>query len=208
MGNQPKPFSVVVGIDFSEMSTEALRVALNLAHGSGDSVVHLVHVMSPYAAAEMPIKITFDAVEAEARKELAALHASVVARSRVPVTAALVLGDPVLALPKFAADAHADLIVVGTHGRRGVSRLVFGSVAEAVTRTAPCSVLTVRPRVLAPEEHIEPPCAACAELSRAAAGGNSLCPRHQPRQHAKPHTYSELPNGFGLGSQSFQFPRQ
>ncbi len=206
MGEQPKRFSIVVGIDFSEMSTEALRVALNLAQGAGDSTVHLVHAVSPQAASHMPVMVTSEAVEAEARKQMVALHASVLTRSRVRVTAQVLLGAPVLVLPKAAADAHADLIVVGTHGRRGLSHLVFGSVAEAVTRTAPCSVLTVRPRVLAPEERIEPPCAECAQ-ARATGGDTSRCPCHSPRQHPRAHTYSELPDGFGLGSQSFHFPQ-
>ena len=46
----------------------------------------------------------------------------------------------------YAKDLHADVIVVGTHGRSGVSRLLMGSVAEHVVRSAPCPVLVVRPR--------------------------------------------------------------
>ena len=209
MGEQAKRFSIVVGIDFSEMSTEALRVAMNLAHGAGDSIVHLVHVLSPQAAATtLPLMSTFEAAEAGARKEMTALHASVMATSRVPVTAQVIVGTPTEVLPTFAGDSRADLIVVGTHGRQGIAHFVFGSVAEAVTRRAPCSVLTVRPRVLAPEERIEPPCAACAEQVQATSDKGATCPRHMPRQHPRAHTYSELPNGFGLGSQSFQFPER
>ena len=57
MGPQPKRFSIVVGIDFTEMSMEALRVALNLAQGSGDSIVHLVHVVSANASKTESAKI-------------------------------------------------------------------------------------------------------------------------------------------------------
>ncbi len=205
MDAKPKRFSIVVGIDFTEMSLEALRVALNFAHGSGGSIVHLVHVVSPNAASEMPLLVTFSDVEVEAHKQMEALHASVLSRSRVPVTAEVVVGAPTAVLPQFAADARADLIVVGTHGHHGF--LGFGSVAEAVNRKAPCSVLTVRPRMLAPDELIEPACSECAEQARATGDKTSRCPRHMPRQHPRAHTYSELPDGFGLGSQSFHFPR-
>ena len=48
-----------------------------------------------------------------------------------------------------ATEAHADLIVIGTHGRTGLTRLVIGSVAERVVRHAPCAVLTVKPTAVA-----------------------------------------------------------
>ncbi len=54
------------------------------------------------------------------------------------------VGDPRDVIDAVATELHADLIIMGTHGRRGLSRLVLGSVAEAVVRSAPCSVLTVR----------------------------------------------------------------
>jgi nucleotide-binding universal stress UspA family protein len=50
------------------------------------------------------------------------------------------------AIVEYARDVHADVIVVGTHGRSGVSRLLMGSVAEHVVRSAPCPVLVVRPK--------------------------------------------------------------
>jgi nucleotide-binding universal stress UspA family protein len=50
---------------------------------------------------------------------------------------------PADAVAKYAKEARIDLIVIGTHGRSGMSRLLLGSVAERVVRTAPCPVLTV-----------------------------------------------------------------
>ena len=50
-----------------------------------------------------------------------------------------------------AAESHADLIVIGTHGRTGLTRLVVGSVAERVVRLAPCAVLTIKPAAVAAE---------------------------------------------------------
>jgi nucleotide-binding universal stress UspA family protein len=55
-------------------------------------------------------------------------------------------GDPATEIVTAAREWPADLIVLGSHGRKGVSRLLIGSVAEAVTRRAPCPVLVVRAR--------------------------------------------------------------
>jgi hypothetical protein len=62
----------------------------------------------------------------------------------VHATSAVVCGAPVPSIVKAAESAGADLIVMGTHGRRGMGHLLLGSVAERVVRLAPCPVLTVR----------------------------------------------------------------
>jgi len=54
------------------------------------------------------------------------------------------IGSPAEEILRLAGEAHADLIVLGTHGRRGLSHFLLGSVAERVLRQAPCPVLTVR----------------------------------------------------------------
>ena len=58
--------------------------------------------------------------------------------------AVLRTGDARDSIIQAAEELHADLIVMGTHGRRGVSRALLGSIAETVVRSAPCPVLTVR----------------------------------------------------------------
>jgi nucleotide-binding universal stress UspA family protein len=198
MNEQTKRFTIVVGVDFSELSAEALRVAIRLAQ-SGNGVVHLVHIVAPItSAAEIPVPFPLDAVEAAARKQLAEVHAKVLAAG-VPTTATVEIGSPEQLLPQIALRLRADLIVVSTHGRKGLQRFALGSVAESVTRNAPCSVLTVRPRVLAPEELIEPPCPDCV------ARGTGSCARHS-EHHPRAHTYSEIAEGFGLGSMSLRLP--
>jgi hypothetical protein len=87
---------------------------------------------------------------------------------------------PAEEIAQLSADLDADLVVVGTHGRRGVSRMLMGSVAEGVVRLSPCTVLVVRPKQTdAP--HITPPCADCAETRRASGGAELWCTAH--RQH-------------------------
>lgn len=62
----------------------------------------------------------------------------------IPVTHVLLEGDPATEIVRYGRDAAIDLIVMGTHGRTGVERLVLGSVAEKVLRDASCSVLVVK----------------------------------------------------------------
>lgn len=63
---------------------------------------------------------------------------------KIAVSHVLLEGDPAAEIARYAADAGIDVIVIGTHGRTGVDRLVMGSVAERVMREAPCSVLVVK----------------------------------------------------------------
>ncbi|MBI4486984.1 MAG: universal stress protein, partial [Acidobacteria bacterium] len=67
-------------------------------------------------------------------------------RAGVRASATMVTGDPTRQIVRVARSARADLIVVGTHGRRGVSKFFLGSVAERVIATAPGPVVTVRGR--------------------------------------------------------------
>ena len=66
------------------------------------------------------------------------------ANRRIAVNHVYLEGDPASEIVQYARDARLDLIVMGTHGRTGIDRLVLGSVAEKVLRNAPCSVLVVK----------------------------------------------------------------
>jgi nucleotide-binding universal stress UspA family protein len=59
----------------------------------------------------------------------------------------VMIGDPAVQVLQLASQLGADLIVMATHGRKGLHRLVLGSVAEHVVREAPCPVLTVKPKI-------------------------------------------------------------
>jgi nucleotide-binding universal stress UspA family protein len=75
----------------------------------------------------------------------AELHelAARVARGGLQIECRAAEGNPREAIPRIAEESHADLIVVGTHGRRGLAHLALGSIAESVVRAARCPVLTV-----------------------------------------------------------------
>jgi hypothetical protein len=94
-------------------------------------------------------------------------------------------------IAQLAADLEADLVVVGTHGRRGLSRVLLGSSAEATVRLAPCPVLVVRPKAVPqPVPRIEPPCPRCVEARRASDGAELWCEQHRER-HGQRHTYHQ-----------------
>jgi len=129
--------------DFSEHSQYAFRVACSLARDYGARVI-LAHVWSLhlYNSPEMgPIIPDPVMIEEELN---ARLHALKPADAAVAVEYRLCLGDAAAEIVALAKDEKCDLIVIGTHGRSGVGRLLLGSVAEAVLRRAPCPVLTLK----------------------------------------------------------------
>jgi universal stress protein A len=140
------PRNIVVPVDLDDSAAQVLDYAVALA-AKLDARLHVLHVVPwPLLGAEVPIAVTDTAMdEIMARKrqtfeELVAAHAA-----KLPPGSALVkTGDARTAILATAEELRADLIVMGTHGRRGVSRLVLGSVAESVARAAPCPVLLVR----------------------------------------------------------------
>jgi nucleotide-binding universal stress UspA family protein len=136
---------ILVPHDFSDTAAHALTFALNLAErlGTRVTVMHAYEVLS-YAFPEGPALT----VEMAAQIEGAARTAleGIVSRARRPgveVGMALRQGHPWSEIIALAKEAKADLIVMGTHGRRGLSRMLLGSVAERVVRMSPCPVLTM-----------------------------------------------------------------
>ena len=138
------PKLILVPIDFSAHAEQALDYACALAAKLG-STVHLVHaVASPPSA--LQVALTEDILENLVNEHREALDKLAEARRATasfgPST--VEVGDPRDTIVGAAQALSADLIVMGTHGRRGLSRVVMGSVAEDVIRHASCPVLTVR----------------------------------------------------------------
>jgi nucleotide-binding universal stress UspA family protein len=153
-GQEGRPLTAVKQIlcatDLSATSEEAWRYALMLADVFA-AEVSLLHVVSPLEFAGLgdmrvpPPTGWMEGRVAASDKELAGKHQEVEkfglrARHKVAV------GAPAATILAEAQDARADLIVMGTHGRTGLSHLLLGSVAEAVIRKAPCPVLAVQAR--------------------------------------------------------------
>jgi nucleotide-binding universal stress UspA family protein len=134
---------ILVSTDFSETSRAALRYGMELADRF-HARLYLFHVPpnpGEAAEAEYPIGI-FEIMQNDAHDRLLHLLTDDEARNLRP-ECAMRVGTPAEEIVKYATEHEIDLIVLGTHGRRGVARLVLGSVAEQVVRTAPCPVLTV-----------------------------------------------------------------
>jgi universal stress protein A len=138
---------ILVPTDFSPRSDRALEYAVALATAM-KAAVHLVHVVEePFAGgAEMYVRDAQeirDQLDADARSRLAAI-AGRVDPGRMPVSTEIRHGSAFDGIIYEARATGADLIVMGTHGRSGLSHALLGSVAERVIRGAHCPVLAVR----------------------------------------------------------------
>jgi nucleotide-binding universal stress UspA family protein len=144
-----KSFSkILVPIDFRPHSAEAVRRAVELADQYSAEVV-LLHAYEPGEYPALPGDIVYDDQQLERmteriRARLEAVRRDVDPVGRRRVTTRVLQGSPTRSIIEAAAKEPFDLIVMGTHGRTGVERFVLGSVAEEVTRRAPCAVLTVK----------------------------------------------------------------
>lgn len=145
-----KPRVILHPTDFSPASRRAFARAISDARANGAQLL-LVHVLSPvvmpFAAGEMMSPQTYADVQRSmqtyGQKQLDKLVGKAKAAG-VRVRGLLLEGIAADAIVRIARSRHADVIVMGTHGRSGIGRLLMGSVAQRVVGTAPCPVLTVR----------------------------------------------------------------
>jgi nucleotide-binding universal stress UspA family protein len=133
-------------IDFSEPSRLAMHKASELARRL-DGDLELVHVHTPPAPVGDVVVTSADlGPEAlgDIEKRMATWRDEAARLVGRPVRSTVFPGDAAAEIVRLAQEQWFDLIVVGTRGRRGLKRLVLGSVAERVVREAPCAVLVVR----------------------------------------------------------------
>jgi nucleotide-binding universal stress UspA family protein len=128
--------------DFSEHSEFAFRLACALARDYGAHLV-VLHV-EPWPAIVYSEGIVPPITEDENERLRDKLHAIEAPDFKISVEHRLEEGDPIDRILAVATETNADLIVMGTHGRTGLGRLLMGSVAEPVLRRATCPVVTVR----------------------------------------------------------------
>ncbi|MGD0189143.1 MAG: universal stress protein [Rhizomicrobium sp.] len=136
---------VLIAVDRGSQSSRAVDVALELA-ASLKADVSIIHVMVPPVIYGTPSGLPKSEMMALAREEGFNLLAELRQNPALPHLAHefLETGDPATEIVKAAKEWPADVIVMGSHGREGVARVVLGSVAESVIRQAPCPVLVVR----------------------------------------------------------------
>ncbi len=157
---------IVVADDFSDTGALALSHSLRMAR-AGDASVHVVHVVTEADLAAVPGKTRMEKQDqligdlpSRLWDRIGTAGESVVGLSEIEVHVHVRIGKPAEALDQAAADYDADVIVVGTHGRRGVEKLILGSVAQGLVQNAHCPVLVVRPKDFAHARKSEHPEAA------------------------------------------------
>jgi len=143
--------------DFSEPSYEAVKIAKEWASYYSAELC-LLHVVSP--APFIPIAPEFvtpelvvpeQELESSAKKSLAGI-VDTFGLTDLKVRLLVLLGNPAEEIVRTGEEEQVDLIVIATHGRTGLGRLIFGSVAEKVVRLAGCPVLTVSGQLPKPSE--------------------------------------------------------
>jgi len=148
MAPVPTFTNILCPVDFSTSARHALAVATELATTS-HAALTIAHIWQP----PMPLYGTPDAalsgelIQAmvdDAERSLADWEASARAAGVTSLQAKMLTGVPWDDIVKLALSSRADLVVMGTHGRTGLTHVLIGSVAEKVVRHAPCAVLVVR----------------------------------------------------------------
>jgi universal stress protein A len=141
-----KPHTILHPTDYSDHSAYAFKVALSLAeqHGATLYIAHIVQSLGPEL-------VSFGEVTTERQPAGHVRHLweellQVKAPAGSPVTIKHILGegDPAAEVAEIARKYNCDLIVISTHGRSGLERLLMGSIAEKIVRLAPCAILTVK----------------------------------------------------------------
>ena len=146
----PRIKRILVPTDFEDTSDQALHYAIDLARRYSASI-HVLHVMDQMKFASLPDGYFTELpgikayLRSEAQKQLVAA-AECCTAAKVTVTTQVTEGGVSDAILEVANVRGCDLIVMGTHGRKGLAHLILGSVAEQIVRTAPCGVVTIRDR--------------------------------------------------------------
>ena len=138
---------IMIPTDFSEYANHALKYAVTMAQ-SFQAKLYLMHVYdlpltSPMLPAEPYPTVTRTQQQHEEEKNLNRLVEELRATG-VDAEPVFELGRPYMEIVRSAKELDVDLVILATHGRKGLSHLIFGSTAEKVVRLSPCPVLTIK----------------------------------------------------------------
>ncbi len=141
----PNWFQMLCAVDFTEASRTTLEQAADLARRLGAELT-ILHVRESGGKGELGAAMELLETEAdELGRKLRSWKDAAERSVGRPIRMLLADGPAGSEIVRVATEDRCDLIVIGTHGQRGVRRLVLGSVAEKVVRDAPCAVLVARP---------------------------------------------------------------
>jgi len=200
---QNKPYTLLVGVDFSEPADRALQEAFAQASQRANAEVHVLTAL-PVAGDEARYAVytaldeapyldtTIQRLRTHVELQLekfrlahpdAQLGFRIVSHAQIATAAQCIV--------QLASDLGADLIVIGTHNPKGIERLLLGSVAESTVRSARCPVLVIPPPPKSETEvTITPACPECVQTRFASAGKDFWCAQHSER-HGRRHTYHQ-----------------
>jgi nucleotide-binding universal stress UspA family protein len=140
---------ILVPVDFSDPSQKALRYAVSFAKQFHASLYCLHITEIPYATGEMGINSVMENYTEQLREQRQAQMEELLRKEipeTIPSKSEIIPGTPYHEIVRVADENNIDLIVVSTHGKSGLSRILLGSTVERVVRHAPCPVLVVRER--------------------------------------------------------------
>ncbi|HEY5374749.1 MAG TPA: universal stress protein [Polyangiaceae bacterium] len=149
-------YVIVVALDYTQPSELAFEKALELAAGNGEAELHVVNVctsettvgaMSGVGASPPSLHDAGLYLQNHVARTVTEFQARTGTNPFKRLVTHVRADDPGRQIAQLATEVAADLLVIGTHDRHGLPRLLLGSVAEAVSRLAPCSVLVVRPKI-------------------------------------------------------------
>ncbi len=140
--------SILFPTDFSEGSSQAMQYAADMAkrYGAKLYLLHVIHDIFNVTGSYIPhtsMAELYKDIEEGAKKELDRVGTEEL-RGLKDVERRILRGVPHEEIIKFANEKKTDIIIMGTHSRKGMDRILFGSTASQVVRYAPCAVLTVR----------------------------------------------------------------
>lgn len=187
---QPAPYRVLAACDFTALGDRVVIEALRLSEAHARAELHVVSVAAEHARGLLlpgqNARVMSDAdAQEHLRQHVARLLDEHMAQgnhiSLEQVAVYVVGGNPSERIVALASGLDADLIVLGTHSRHGIERVLLGSVAQAVLRKAPCGVFVIRPRDFVNGEKVP-----------------DIQPPLKPREHAllplrMPPTYHYVP---------------
>ncbi len=189
---------IIAAIDRTAATEQVVYTASSLARMIPGSEIHLLHVVD---AGQPPVAISIPLTETlnEARLFLDGIKEKIAEQFTGRIVAHLTTDLPPRYIVQMATELEADLVVVGTHGKGGLARLLLGSVSQYVVNNAPCAVLVARPKEQIVAPAIEPPCPKCVAVQKATDSDQLWCEQHSAK-HAKAQTHYETPQPFALGS--------
>ena len=139
---------ILCAVDLEDTIAPSVEYAKMMASMTGDSILvaYVIPAHTPYEDVYLSINNLPNEVSNPNETIQTAMNAFLAERfPGMDVTGVILVGRPSEELVKLAEEKGADLIVMGTHGRAGFDRLLFGSVANEVVKAAPCPVMTIRP---------------------------------------------------------------